>query len=133
MKKSSKTPFYLSLFSLIPLIISLILIPFFSFEMRLSIIIMIPIYVILILLAIRHLRKDLVHYSLRAGKITARNVLIIMTITPIGFFIGILFYNVTFMGIDFVVFILWGATSIIDIIAAILYKPPKEKQQRTVF
>lgn len=85
------------------------------------------------LLAIRHLRKDLVHYSARAGKITARSVLTIMAITPIGFLFGLMFYSTSFIEIDIIAFLLWGISSIIDIVAAIIYKPPEKKQQKTIF
>lgn len=133
MRKSSKTALYLSLGSLVPLLISLMFIPIFSFSMRLSIIIVIPIYILLMFFAVWHIKKDLVHYSVRAGKITARSVLTIMTITPIGSLIAIFFYYPDFTGIDFVVFIIWGVSSIIDIIAAIIYKVPKKSQQKTIF
>lgn len=133
MRESSKIALYLSLISLVPLLISLILIPLFSFSMRLCIIIVIPIYILLIFFVVWHIRKDLIHYHHRAGKITARSVLIIMTITPIGSLIAIFLSYPDFTGIDFVVFIIWGVSSIIDIIAAIIYKVPKKSQQKTIF
>ncbi len=133
MKKSSKQSIYLCLISLIPIVISLTLIPWFSFEVGLIICIMTPIYIILMLLAIRHARKDIVHYHHRMGKITARTVYIFEAIIPISVLIIGPAYNIVYTGLDFIIFVLWGISSVMNIIAAIIYKSPKKKQQSTMF
>ncbi len=133
MKKSSKQSIYLCLIGLIPIVISSILTPWLSFEVSLIIYVVTPIYIILMLLAIRHARKDLVHYHHRLGKITARTVYIFEAIIPISVLIIGPAYNIVFSGLDFIIFILWGISSVINIIAAIVYKSPKKKQQSTMF
>ena len=85
------------------------------------------------LLAINHARKDLVHYHHRMGKITARTVYIFVAIIPISVLIIGPAYNIVYTGLDFIIFVLWGISSVMNIIATIIYKPPKKKQQSTMF
>ena len=125
MEKSSKHSIYVCLVTIIPVITSLIMTPWFSFETSLMIYIVTPIYFILMLLAIRHARKDLVHHSFRIGKVTARTVYIMGGLVPIGVFIIGPFYNFLYTGLDIMVFVLWGITCILDIIAAFIYKTPE--------
>ena len=102
MKKSSKQSIYLCLISFIPIVISLTLTPCLSFEVSLII------YVILMLLAINHARKDLVHYHHRMVKITARTVYIFVAIIPISILIIGPAYNIIYTGLDFIIFV-YGA------------------------
>ena len=125
MEKSSKISIYVCLFTIIPVITSLIMTPWFSFEASLMIYIVTPIYFVLMLLAIRYARKDLVHHSFRVGKVTARTVYIIGGLVPIGVFIIGPLNNILYTGLDMIVFVLWGIICILDIIAAFIYKTPE--------
>jgi len=124
--KKSKIIICLCFISIIPIIISLILTPWFSFEMSLIIYILTPVYIILMLIAFKYVRKEIIYHHHRIGKVTGRTVLIIGGIIPIAVLLLGPFYNILYTGLDFTVFIFWGVSSIIDIIAAIMYTPPKE-------
>ena len=121
---------YFCLSSFIPIIISLILIPMFSFELALMIIILTPVYFIIMLITLKYIRKDIVAYGGRLGRKTARTGLIFLAIIPISVLILLPTADrgIRFTGLDYIVFIFWGISSIINIIAAILFKQPIENQ-----
>ena len=121
---------YLCLISFIPVIISLILTPMFSFELSLMIFVLTPVYFIIMLITLKYIRKDIIAHSLRMGRKTARTSLIFLAIIPISvlFLLPTAGPGIVFTGLDYTVFILWGASSIINIIAAILFKRPIKNQ-----
>jgi len=65
------------------------------------------------------------------GKMTARTGFIILAVFPIGVLLlaPIAGFEIDFLGFEITVFILWGISSMINIIAAILYKTPQKKQE----
>ena len=119
---------YLCLISFIPIVISLILIPLYSFELSLMIIILTPVYFILDIITLKYIRKDIIAYSLRLGKKTDRTGLIFLAVIPISVLFLSPGFGFVLTSLDYIVFIFWGASSIINIIAAILYKEPKKNQ-----
>ncbi len=121
---------YLCLIAFIPIVISLILIPWYSFELSLMILIVTPIYLIFMLVTLKFIRKDIIAYSGRMGKRTARTGFMIVAICPIAILLlaPIMTTGFIYTGLDYTVFIFWGASSLINIIAAILYKEPQKKQ-----
>ena len=121
---------YLCLISFIPIIISLILTPMFSFVLSLMIFVLTPVYFILMLITIKYIRKEIIAHSLRMGRKTARTGLIFLAIIPISvlFLLPTAGPGIEFTGLDYIVFILWGASSIINFIAAILFKRPIKNQ-----
>ncbi len=120
--------FYLS--SFIPLIISLILTPMFSFEISLIIFVVTPIYFIIMLVTLKYIRKDIIAHSYRMGRMTARTGLIFQALIPLP----VLFFAINavggfvFTGLDYIPFIFYGVSSIINFIAAILFKRPIKNQ-----
>jgi len=129
MKK--RTIMYLCLISFIPILISLSLIPGYSFELGLMIIILTPVYFIFMLITLKYIRKDIIAHSARMGRMTARTGFIILAVVPIGILLlaPIAGFVIDFLGFEVIVFILWGISSIINIIAAILYKTPQKNQE----
>ena len=121
---------YLCLIAFIPIVISLIPIPWYSFEMSLLIIIVTPIYLIFMLVTLKFIRKEIIAYGGRMGKRTARMGFMILAICPIAVLLlaPINIPGFIFTGLDYIVFIFWGASSITNLIAAILYKEPQKKQ-----
>ena len=126
---------YFCLGSFIPIIISLILTPMFSFMLSLMIFVITPVYFIIMLITLKYIRKDIIAHSFRLGRMTARTGLIYQATIPILVLLllpvyGILWFEdgFVFTGLDYIVFILWGASSIINFIAAILFKRPIKKQ-----
>ena len=121
---------YLCLISFIPIVISLILIHLYSFELSLMIIILTPVYFILDIITLKYIRKDIIAHSARMGKMTARTGFIFLAIIPISILLlaPIVAFEIDLLGFEITVYILWGASSIINIIAAILYKTPKKNQ-----
>jgi len=121
---------YLALIATIPIAISLIPIPWYSFDLSLLIIIVAPVYFIFMLITLKFVRKDIIAYGGRMGKRTARMGFMILAIVPIAVLIiapGTI-SGFIFTGLDFSVFIFWGASSITNFIAAFLYKEPKKNQ-----
>ena len=121
---------YLALIATIPIAISLIPIPWYSFDLSLLIIIVAPVYFIFMLITLKFVRKDIIAYGGRLRKRTARTGFIILAVVPIAVLIiapGTI-SGFIFIGLDFSVFIFWGASSITNFIAAFLYKTPKENQ-----
>ena len=121
---------YFCLSSFIPIIISLILTPIFSFVISLFIFVVTPIYFIIMLITLKYIRKDITAHSFRMGRMTARTGLIYQAIIPIStLFFGLAAVGeFPFTGLDYIPFILYGVSSIINFIAAILFKRPKKKQ-----
>lgn len=73
--KTSKKTLYLCLISIIPLIISLLINPYFSFQLTILTYTVPPIYILVVLLvAIRYVKKDIVSHSAKMGRVTARKV-----------------------------------------------------------
>lgn len=125
--KPSKIIINLCFISIIPIITSVILTPWFSFEMSLLIYILTPVYIILMLLALKYVRKEIIYHSFKVGKVTGRTILIIGGVIPITVLLLGPMYNIMYTSLDYTVFILWGVSSIIDFIAAIMYKSPKKE------
>lgn len=126
MEKTSKLAMYLCLISIAPILVSLVLTPWIGFELSIMAYITAPIYLIFTFIAIRYIRKDIVYHSFKLGKVTGRLVLIVVAVIPSCILLFAFMYGLTFTAIDFALFFLWPASSIIDIIAAIIYKPPKK-------
>ncbi|GAF75457.1 unnamed protein product [marine sediment metagenome] len=122
---------YLCLISFIPILISLSLIPGYSFELSLMIIVLTPVYFIFMLITLKYIRKDIIAHSARMGRMTARTGFIILAVVPIAILLlaPIAGFVIDFLGFELTVFILWGISSIINITAAILYKTPQKKQE----
>ena len=119
---------YLCLASFIPIIISLTLIPWYSFELSLTMFVVTPVYLILMLITLKYIRKDIIAYGGRLGKKTARTGLIFLAIIPISVLFLSPGFGYVVTGLDYIAFIFWGTSSIINIIAAILYKEPIKNQ-----
>ena len=121
---------YLCLIGFIPIIISLILTPMFSFVLSLMIFVLTPVYFILMLITIKYIRKELIAHSLRMGRKTARTCFLFLAIIPISvlFLLPGVDSGIRFTGLDYIVFILWGVSSIINFVAAILFKRPIKTQ-----
>lgn len=128
MEKSSKNSIYICLISIIPLITSLIMTPWFSFEVSLLVYVVSPVYLILMYIAIKYARKDSVRHSFKLGKITARTVYIISGVVPFGVLILGPGLDILYIGLELILFVLWGVIFILDIIAAFIYKTPKKPE-----
>ena len=116
----------LCLISFIPIVISLILIPIYSLELRVMMLLTTSIYLLLMLFILRYIKKDSVSQSAKTGKMTPRLGFIFQAIAHISIFLLIpaAIPEIALIGLDFTIFIFWGASSIVNIIAAILYKKP---------
>ena len=116
----------LCLISFIPIVISLMLIPLYSFELSVMMLITTPIYLLLMLFILRYIRKDSITQTAKTGKMTPQTGFIFQAIAHISIFLLIpaAIPEIVLTALDFTVFIFWGASSIINIIAAILYKKP---------
>lgn len=123
---------YICIASFIPVAISAILTAMFSFVLAIVNIVLTVVYLLLMLITLKYIRKDIIAHSLRAGKMTARTgfffqtfpifaFLLIFAITPIEM-------GIVFTALDYTIFIFWGISFILNVIGAILYKPPKKKQ-----
>ena len=123
---------YLCLISFIPIIISLILTPIYSFVLSLMIFVLTPVYFIIMLITLKYIRKDIIAHSFRMGRMTARTGLIYQAIIPISVLLLLPIFGFeagfVFTGLDYLPFIFWGVSSIINIIAAILFKRPIKNQ-----
>ena len=82
------------------------------------------------LITLKYIRKDIIAHSFRMGRMTARTCLIYQAIIPIStLFFGLAAVGAfAFTGLDFIPFILYGVSSIINFIAAILFKRPTKNQ-----
>ena len=114
----------------IPIVLSLIPIPWYSFDMSLMVSIVTPIYFIFMLITLKFIREDIIAYSGRMGKRTARMGFTILAVCPITTLLiaPFMIFGFLITGLDWAVLIFWGASSITNIIAAILYKEPQKKQ-----
>lgn len=111
--------------------------PILSFSMSLMIYIATPLHILLVFIAIWYAKKDLsVHVvdGLGDAHINARHVFIYAAITPITSVILVFIFGpslpqeMAFSAQDFIAFSLLGVTSIIGLIAAILYNRPTNKR-----
>ncbi|MBY9012441.1 MAG: hypothetical protein KGD70_08710 [Candidatus Lokiarchaeota archaeon] len=59
---------------------------------------------------------------------TARTGLITLAIVPIAILLLSPGFRIVFTGLEFTLFVYWGISCIINIITAILFKRPPEKQ-----
>ena len=80
------------------------------------------------LITLKYIRKDIIAHSPRMGKMTARTGLMFLAVIPISVLFLAPVAGFVLTGLDYIVFIFWGTSSIINIIAAILYKEPKKNQ-----
>ena len=119
---------YLCLASFIPISISLYLLPLYSNEMFVMMFVVTLVYLILMFITLKYINKDIIAHSHRMGKMTARTGLIFLAVIPISVLFLAPFAGFILIGLDYIVFIFWGASSIINIIAAILYKQPVKNQ-----
>jgi len=121
---------YLCLISFIPGIISLILTPIYSFELSLMIFVVTPVYFILMLITLKYIRKDLIAHRPRMGRMTARTGFLFQAIIPISVLVllPVAAPKIVFSALDYTAYILWGVSSIINFIAAILFKRPIKNQ-----
>lgn len=94
------------------------------------IIVLTPVYLILMLITLKYIRKDIIAHHHRLGRMTARTGFIWLAIIPIAilFLAPLVLFEIDFLGFEITVFVLWGVSSITNIIAAILFKRPQEKQ-----
>jgi len=103
----------------------------FSFELGLMIFILAPVYFILVLITHKYIRKEIIARSLKMGRMTARTGFIFQAIIPITIFLLAPGFGITFTGLEFTVLIYGGVIFIINIIGAILFKRPQEKQSES--
>ena len=122
---------YLNFASFIPIVISMIMTPIFSFEVGLMIFIVAPIYFILALITHKYIKKEIIAHRLKLGRITARTGFIFQAIIPIAIFLLAPGSGITYTGLEFTVLICGVTIFIINIIGAILFKRPQEKQSET--
>ena len=121
---------YLCLIGFIPIIVSLIITPIFSFVLSLMIFVLAPVYFVLMLITLKYIRKEIIAHSPRMGRMTARTGFLFLAIIPISVLILLPTAGpgIEFADLDYTAFILWGVSSIINFIAAILFKRPEKNQ-----
>ena len=124
-----KSLLVLNLASFILIILNLFLIPWYSVVICLVSIYGTFIYCFIEIIALRLIIKDLITYRRWRGRIrdevTARKILLIQVVIFLGLFPFPLVTSViVFTGMDYTVFIFWGISSILNVIAAVLYKKP---------
>ena len=102
----------------------------FSFELRLMIFVLAPVYFVLMLITLKYIRKEIIAHSPRMGRMTARTGFLFLAIIPISVLILLPTAGpgIEFADLDYTAFILWGVSSIINFIAAILFKRPEKNQ-----
>jgi hypothetical protein len=98
--------------------------------LNLMIFVITPVYFIIMLITLKYIRKDIIAHSFRMGRMTARTGLIYQALIPISvlLLLPVVGTGFVFIGLEYTVFILWGASSIINIIAVILFKRPIKKR-----
>ncbi|MFX0075155.1 MAG: hypothetical protein ACFE96_06920 [Candidatus Hermodarchaeota archaeon] len=130
--QKKKTIMYICIASFIPVAISAILTALFSFILAIMNIVLTIVYLLLMLITLRYIRKDIIAHSVRAGRMTARTGFIFQTfpifVYLLIFAIAPIDMGITFTALDYTIFIYWGISFVINIVGAILYKPPKKKQ-----
>lgn len=118
--------------SFIPVAISAIMTPMFSFILAILNIVLTVVYLLLMLITLKYIKKDIFAHSARIKKMTARTGFFFQTFPIISYLIIFLIapteIGITFTALDYTIFIFWGISFIMNIIGAILYKPPKKKQ-----
>lgn len=118
--------------SFIPVAISAILTPMFSFLLAILNIVLTVVYLLLMLITLKYIKKDIIAHSARIKKMTARTGFFFQTFPIISYLMIFLIapteIGITFTALDYTIFIFWGISFIMNIIGAILYKPPKKKQ-----
>ena len=125
-----KSVLVLNLASFILIILNLFLIPWYSGVICLALIFGTLIICLCEIFALRLIIKDLIVYRRKHGnpfydEVTARKALLIQVVIFLGLFILPLVTSViVFTGMDYTVFIFWGISSILNVIAAVLYKKP---------
>jgi hypothetical protein len=123
---------YLCIASFIPVALSAILTAMFTFILAILNIVLIVVDLFLMLITLKYIRKDIVAYSARAGRMTARTGFIFQTFPIISyliiFAIAPVDLGIVFTTLDYTIFIFWGISFILNVIGAILYKLPKKKQ-----
>ena len=108
--------------SIIPMIISFIIIPWLELTVGILVIIIGVVHILLMIIAVNSSFKKKVGQSLRIGRFTATTQCIVGGTIPILMLLGVLFY---FPGIIIyfpILLPLYIISGIIDIIAAIIYK-----------
>ena len=100
-----KTLMYLNLASFIPIVISLIMTPLFSFELSLMIFILAPVYLCLMLITLKYIRKEIIAHHHRLGRMTARTGFIFQAVIPIAIFLLAPGFGIIFTGLEFTVLI----------------------------
>ncbi len=84
------------------------------------------------LITLKYIRKDIIAHSFRAGKMTARTGFFFQTFPIFAYLLIVLIAPIelgfVFTAVDYTLFIFWGISFILNVIGAILYKPPKKKQ-----
>ena len=82
-------------------------------------------------ITLKYIRKNIIAHSARMKRMTARTGFFFQTF-PIVVFLLIPIANpnmpIVLTGLDYTIFIFLGASCLINIIAAILYKVPQKKQ-----
>jgi hypothetical protein len=120
---------YICIASFIPIAISAVLVPMFSLPLSITNIVVTVVYLILMLITLKYIRKDIIAHSLRAGKMTARTGFFFQTFPILVylmiFLIGPIEFGYVATALDYTIFIFWGLSFILNVIGAILYKPPK--------
>jgi hypothetical protein len=123
---------YLCIASFIPVALSAVLTAMFTFILAILNIVLIVVDLFLMLITLKYIRKDIVAYSVRAGRMTARTGFIFQTFPIISyliiFAIAPVDLGIVFTTLDYTIFIFWGISLILNVIGAILYKLPKKKQ-----
>jgi hypothetical protein len=123
---------YICIASFIPIAISAILTPLFSFVLAILNIVLTFVYLILMLITLKFIRRDIIATSGRMGRRSARTGFFMMTFPIFSYLIIFLIAptetGIVFTTLDYTLFIFWGISFIMDVIGAILYKPPKRKQ-----
>jgi len=89
-----------------------------------------PVYFVLMLITLKYIRKEIIAHSPRMGRMTARTGFLFLAIIPISVLILLPTAGpgIEFTDLDYTAFILWGVSSIINFIAAILFKRPEKNQ-----
>ncbi len=124
-----KSLLVLNLASFILIILNLFLIPWYSAVICLVSIYGTFIYCLIEIFALRLIIKDLIVYRRRRGRIhdevTARKALIVQAVFLLGLYLlPLVPSDFVFTGMDYTVFIFWTTSSILNVIAAVLYKKP---------
>jgi len=123
---------YLCIASFIPVAIVAILTPMFSFVLAILNIVLTVVYLLLMLITLKYIRKDIIAHSARIKRMTARTGFFFQTFPIFAYLMIFLIAptetGIVFSGLDYTIFIFWGISFVLNIIGAILYKLPQKKQ-----